>query len=226
MNQIVAINSTTTPEQLAARAALYQVFSNLMAGPDLADMDNGDYWSATVEMLEAGTKALPYDFQSDTLVTALKALSDKDRQALKTDFSRYFEVGSDGVKLPIREELSEEKTISKKEELVRFYEFFGYELEEEFQWQPDHLALELEFVSFLIEGQWSQTETERQQSLLLAQRDFCQRHILSWVPALAEQAQDKLPKHFFSKTLAACQQFLNTDFDWLEIQTAALRSPE
>ncbi|MGK0498575.1 MAG: TorA maturation chaperone TorD [Oceanicoccus sp.] len=222
-NALVITNAATS-EQLAARAALYQVFSNLLAGSDLADMDNPEYWSATVDMLEAGCPALPYDFSASELLSALTKLDSAAQQTIKADYSRFFEVGSDGVKLPIREELSDAKTRGKKEELVRFYDYFGYKLEPEFQWQPDHLALQLEFVSFLIEGQWSQTAPEKQESQLLGQRDFCQRQLLSWLPTLADKSQQQIAQHFYNQTLQSCLRFVQTDFAWLQQQLAALEN--
>ena len=144
-----------------------------------------------------------------------------EKQCLKADYSKYFEIGHEGIRLPICEELSK-AVAGKKEELVRFYEYFSYQLEPQFQWQPDHLAMQMEFLSFLIEGQWSLQHEAQHQSYLLAQRDFCERHLLSWVPSLVEQAKESLNDHFFVDALSACQNFLQHDYRWLQSQVKQL----
>ena len=68
---------------------------------------------------------------------------------LKREYSGLFEVGSDGPPVPIREDLHRNQPAKVKESIVRFYDYFGYGLSEKFQWAPDHLSVELEFMHFL-----------------------------------------------------------------------------
>lgn len=72
------------------------------------------------------------------------------------------------------------------EDLIRFYEHFGlrYEGNTTRLW-PDHLVTELEclhYLSFLEAGLASDTTP-----ILRAQRDFIERHPLSWLPRLAQR---------------------------------------
>lgn len=219
---MVIMNNVQGEQQMAARAAIYAAFSGLFSGPDMAPMHEDSYWHSIVQMLDSPCKVLPYVFNAADLVTGLQQLTPEQKRQLASDHSRYFIIGSDGIKLPNREELSDAKTAGKKEELARYYEYFGYQLEEAFQWQPDHVALQLEFVSFLIESQWSQSDAEREQSYLLAQRDFSERHLLSWLPELCHITRESLPEHLYRIMLETCLDFLQSDFNWLCSQLVQL----
>lgn len=223
MSAVATTTSLSIPEQqLAARGAVYQAFSLLMSSPSLIEMDD-DFYTNCADMLAAGSAALPFAFKAYSLSEKLTSLSDSEKTQLAADYGSYFEIGSDGKMFHLREEVATAVASSKpKEELIRFYEFFGYQLDEKFQWQADHLSLQLEFVRFLIEAMWSTEDGERQCSFLMGQRDFVQRHIANWLAQTSNNVKTALPEHLYSDILVSCTEFIEHDLQWLNTTTATL----
>ena len=222
MTNPATVTSPLPAEQLAARAAVYQGLSGLGAGPHLGEAGI-DYWLQNTALLQAGVRALPFAWDADALIRRLQSLDQDQQAALAVDYSAFFEAGSGGMRFPIREDIARNTgSMKQKEELVRYYEFFGYALNEAVQWQPDHLAVELEFMSFLIEAQWSQSTDEKQLSFMLGQRDFLQRHLLVWLPLLQEPLLDQAGEHFYSDAILATLAFIQQDYHWLQAALAPL----
>jgi DMSO reductase family type II enzyme chaperone len=137
-----------------------------------------------------------------------------DREELKREYSGLFEVGSDGPPVPIREDLHRNQPAGVREDIVRFFEFFGYGLEESFAWAPDHLSVELEFMHFLIYQEAENTDLENAQSFQFAQHDFSQRHLYDWVPEMAERIRSQRPDFLYTRVIAVLSEFLQQDFNW------------
>ncbi len=82
------------------------------------------------------------------------------------------------------------------EELVRFYNFFGLRLSPGLM--PDHLTVELEFMHYLTfkeaEARAAGGDVE---SYLRAQKDFLDRHLVSWLPQLAAKLRQQRPAPFY-----------------------------
>ena len=101
---------------------------------------------------------------------------------------------------------------STREDVVRFYDYFGYVLDEKFAWQPDHLSLQLEFMHYLCFRESEQAEEVL--SYQLAQLDFAERHLLSWVPRFAAQVETHAPGSLYARVVGALRDFLAEDFAW------------
>jgi DMSO reductase family type II enzyme chaperone len=96
--------------------------------------------------------------------------------------------------------------------VVRFYDYFGYVLDEKFAWQPDHLSLQLEFMHYLCFRESEQAEEVL--SYQLAQLDFAERHLVSWVPRFAAQVGQHAPGSLYARIVAALRDFIEEDFAW------------
>ena len=168
------------------RCLMYAVFSDIAASPfDAEPAVAGE----AVDLAELG---LPYELPN--LEALLNEWRAKDRDALKREYSGLFEVGSDGPPVPIREDLHRNQPAGVREDIVRFYEFFGYGLEEKFAWSPDHLSIELEFMHFLCFHEVEMTDSDGDAlSFQLAQSDFSERHLCNWVSELAARIIKKQP---------------------------------
>jgi TorA maturation chaperone TorD len=101
-----------------------------------------------------------------------------------------------------------------REDLVRFYEYFGYQLNDEFQWQMDHLSIQLEFMHFLIVGESQVTEDKL--SYQLGQLDFSIKHLMNWVPKLVERIKALSSDDIYNKIGIELELFLNHDLKWQE----------
>lgn len=221
-----------------ARARLYGALAPLLASPEQAVATGWQDPPVCVADLADAVADLPYVlFAVDGTAPhpALAQLADAARAAptevLAADVARahgaLFEVGDRGPPLALREELAPGANAASKEEVARFYEHFGYELGEDYAWRPDHLSVLLEFMHFLAwhEAQPASAEEEAAglaAGLRAAQRDFAQRHIAWWLPAVAAAVaarEDGSP--LIAGALALAADFIAADLDWLEGRTAS-----
>jgi DMSO reductase family type II enzyme chaperone len=190
------------------RCLLYAVFSDIAASPFDAEP------AVAGEAINFAELGLPYELNSPEEL--LREWRETDKDALKREYSGLFEVGSNGPPVPIREDLHRNQPAGVREDIVRFYEFFGYGLEEKFAWSPDHLSIELEFMHFLCYREAEQCDQESGDplSFQLAQSDFSERHLVNWVSELAERVLAQQPDSLYGKLLAAMSEFLVKDYEW------------
>ena len=201
----VCLDTTRMTEATAvSRATAYAIFSLLISSPH--EVNPRD------KITDIQLSELPFDFDLEKIMNDF-SLNDED--TLKKQFSALFEIGDHGPPIPIREDLFLNQPAKLKEDLVRFYEHFGYELDEDFQWQMDHLSIQLEFMHFLAMGEFE--EQKDKLSYQLGQLDFTQKHLINWVPKLAEQLS-VLSKEdeIYAKISIELKTFLEHDLKWQE----------
>lgn len=186
-----------------ARCLCYAAWSELVASPH--DVDPAATLAARREL----GAVLPYAGDLDELVIELRAVP---REQLQAEYSGLFEVGSEGPPAPIREDLQTGQKGGTREDIVRFYDFFGYVLEERFAWQPDHLSVELEFMHYLCFREAG--EDADPLSFQLAQLDFAERHLVRWVPPFAARVAKFAPGSRYARVLGSLAAFLSADFEW------------
>ncbi len=190
------------------RCLMYALYSDIAASPFDAEP------AVAREPIDISALALPYELPG--LEDLLEDWRATDIDSLKREYSGLFEVGSQGPPVPIREDLHRNQPAGVREDIVRFYEFFGYGLAEKFAWSPDHLSIELEFMHFLCyrEAELCAAEYGDALSFQLAQSDFSERHLVNWVSELAERVNNQNPGCLYAKLLAAMSEFLVKDFEW------------
>jgi DMSO reductase family type II enzyme chaperone len=187
----------------ASRSIAYSLFSLLMSSPH--DINQKD------KLIDIQTLPLPFDFDLDSTINEFCG---EEQSTLKIQYSALFEVGDDGPPASIREDLFLMQPAKLREDLVRFYEYFGYQLNDEFQWQMDHLSIQLEFMHFLIVGESQVTEDKL--SYQLGQLDFSIKHLMNWVPKLVERIKALSSDDIYSKIGIELESFLNHDLKWQE----------
>ena len=186
---------------------MYALFSDIAASPhDAEPAVAGD----EISLAELG---LPYELtNTEALLAEWRAT---EREELKREYSGLFEVGSSGPPVPIREDLHRNQPAGVREDIVRFYEYFGYGLDEKFAWAPDHLSVELEFMHFLCYQEADAVANDADAlSAQLAQHDFAERHLVNWVSELAERIIGQQPDALYGRLIAAMSEFLVKDFEW------------
>ena len=197
------------PEVAAARCLAYAAMSDLMSSPH-------DVQSSVREAEQSvDLSGLPYD------VAGLAEVIEEYRSApideLKRAYSSMFEVGSDGPPVPIREDLQLGQKTGTREDLVRFYDFFGYTLGDKFAWAPDHLSVELEFMHYLSYGEVTRLadgNAEEAASFQLAQADFIERHLVNWIAKLVHEVQEQNAESVYCRVVTTLQAFLTADYEW------------
>lgn len=206
------IAASRDPEATAPQRSLcYAAFSELTASPHDVEAQ-----AAVRSQLAAAGALLP-----PAIVVLLEEFIAADPEELKAGYSGLFEVGSQGPPAPIREDLLTGQKAGTREDLVRFYDFFGYRLDERFAWAPDHLSVELEFMHFLCYHEAS--DSGERLSWQLAQADFAPRHLANWVPALAAGVERLAPGAFYSRVLAALADYVASDLAW---QSSTIIEPQ
>jgi TorA maturation chaperone TorD len=90
--------------------------------------------------------------------------------------------------------------------LLEIYRLCGIQMAEEFKSRPDHLLLELEFLSYLY--QWGADAEIKK---------FIEDH-LDWIPLLREEFEEFHPHSFYTSALEVLILFLNKEKERLEVE--------
>ena len=192
-----------SPEKTAVlRSQGYELFSLLLSSPH--DLDTKNKLNGI-----ACTTGLPYSLDLSDL---MNEFSQQDLVELKKQYSGLFEVGNDGPPAPIREDLFMLQPAGLREDLIRFYDYFGYTLSEKYQWQMDHLSIELEFMYFLCFQEHNSTEDRL--SYQLAQLDFSTRHLINWVPNFQKTLKRISSDDMYTKIVVELNKFIEDDIEW------------
>jgi len=101
-------------------------------------------------------------------------------------------------------------------DLLRCYDYFGVKLSESHRRYPDYLGVQLEFMAFL-GHKVTQLEGDGGDSVPLrrAQRDFLERHLLSWVPLLKEKIEGSVSESFYKNLIGLLLCFLERHHQYL-----------
>ncbi len=99
-----------------------------------------------------------------------------------------------------------------REDLIRFYDYFGYTLGEKYQWQMDHLSIELEFMYFLCFQEHNLSEDRL--SYQLAQLDFSTRHLSNWIPNFQSTLKRISSDDLYTKIVVELSKFIESDIEW------------
>ena len=192
-----------SPDETAIlRSQGYELFSLLLSSPH--DLDT----KSKLNGIKSKT-GLPYSLDLSDLVNEF---TDRDMLELKKEYSGLFEVGNDGPPAPIREDLFLLQPAGLREDLIRFYDYFGYALGEKYQWQMDHLSVELEFMYFLCFQE--QNLSEDRLSYQLAQLDFSTRHLSNWIPNFQSTLKRISSDDLYTKIVVELNKFIENDIEW------------
>ena len=199
------VRDRQVPDTAGPRCLCYAACSELVASPHEVDPR-----PALAERF-AVADGVPH---ADGLGPVLRELSAAELEQLRAQYSGLFEVGSQGPPVPIREDLQTGQHGGTREEIVRFYDYFGYVLDGKFAWQPDHLSVELEFMHFLCYREAQAATADDALSFQLAQADFARRHLVNWLPPFAANVEKVAGGTLYARVVAAIRDFVVADLDW------------
>ena len=192
-----------SPEKTAVlRSQGYELFSLLLSSPH--DLDTKSKLNGI-----PSTTGLPYSLDLSDL---MNEFTNRDLVELKKQYSGLFEIGNDGPPAPIKEDLFLLQPAGLREDLIRFYDYFGYTLGEKYEWQMDHLSIELEFMYFLCVQEHNITEDRL--SYQLAQFDFSTRHLNNWIPNFQNTLKRISPDDLYTKIVVELSKFIENDIEW------------
>jgi len=176
----------------ANRSKLYSLFAEVFRYPDESfrrQAKNNDLENSLTFLI----KSLPYRIEPDaSLLASLRILDGIEDEEIETEFIRLFEAGPGSPPCPLAEGLFREDRKAIFKELILFYNHFGLSYEEgSMEDRPDHLCYELEFLHFLTFKELLSVQKDEDASpYVRAQRDFLERHLLSWIGKLLEKINE------------------------------------
>ena len=200
---------------LSGRSATYAMFSNLTSSPHEDYMVFSDIKMALNEM----AIHLPYKMDFTQIISESIILTNEYWEEIVQSYSGLFEVGNDGPPIPLRESANPMLSFN-KEEVTRYYEYFGYEVAVDRQWESDHLAIELEYIHFLCQGELG---SEDALSFQLAQKDFIDRHFILWLASINHKIKGLDVHPYWIEIFSALYTFIQKDLEWLTTQTKYLK---
>ncbi len=203
----------------SARALAYALFSKLMSSPfEHQEILEEIFATGELPELFAGLQeTLPYTARFTKLIEVLQGVTRQDVSNLQGTYSSLFEVGNDGPPVPLRAELVRVGASKTKEELIRFYNYFSYDLQDQMAWAPDHISIQLEFMQVLCLREAGRVDP-LDASFERAQLDFLDRHIVCWLPVPVGRLVESKPEGFYTIVMTALWDFLEQDRLW-NIQT-------
>ncbi len=197
------VRNRQTRRSAPMRCRAYALYSALLASPH-----EHEFTDLQADDIDTGEMRL-YGMDLGDLASDYLNVGQRVRMH---DFSALFEVGDSGPPVTLREQQRFTGASGIREELVRFYDFFGYVLDERCAWAPDHLSVMLEFVHFLC----FRESTARRDllSFQLAQLDFASRHLVHWTSALADEIKVMRPDSIYVEIARSLHTFLVHDHQW------------
>lgn len=201
-----------TNEHLAARAAVFTYLSLGFSPPGTVALPE-----LFVRLREA-IRFLPLRHQE--LLAPLVETGDQDRPG-EGEYWRLF--GSGGTVSPYETEYDPLVGVRKGHELadlLGFYTAFGFGLSEAQREFPDHLAVELEFMSLLLLKVLYARKKEMAEAEVLtrdAAAAFLRDHLGRWVEAFAERLQRETESASFRALARVLQTFLGEEWRLLGV---------
>ncbi len=215
-NRTVPSRLRNSEETAEPRALVYAIFSKIMSSPFETKQDQLEavFSEQSAEVLEEVQPKLPFDVELTVLAQRIREVADQNLESLPREYSSLFEVGNEGPVVPLRAELVRVNASKMKEEIVRFYDFFSYDLKDDISWSPDHIAVLLEFMQVLCMKEVAVDTDEERESFARAQLDFLDRHIVSWLPITISRLIEQKREGFYTHVMTKLWEFLEQDRIW------------
>jgi DMSO reductase family type II enzyme chaperone len=96
------------------------------------------------------------------------------------------------------------------------YHEVGLEVAAGFNGTPDHIAVELEFMHFLVVKELDALTggyLDRAQNFRQKQRAFLERHLAAWVPDFSRSVEEQAQTQFYQSLAATTRIFIESDLD-------------
>lgn len=189
------------------RQATYRLLGLLFRYPSAEVAARSAGLAAELEAASGVVRDLPFHRRWRSLLDAVRALGEPARTELEEEYVELFLLGSSCL---LYESAYRDGADGGwglvAAEVERAYSDSGVAVSEEAAGEPpDHIALELEFMSLVCAEEalaWHAREAERAQDCLRREEAFLDRHLGSWLPALTERVGAVVPEESFYGELA------------------------
>ncbi|MHC4535111.1 MAG: TorD/DmsD family molecular chaperone [Planctomycetota bacterium] len=192
-----------------ARAGIFNIFTALLCQPEKELVENNDIFHTLksaldivnpdcFKIIDQMQKALKQNTVQELLVEYTKLFVGPFKTLAPPYSSLYF--GSDT--------LMSDQTVW----VIDFYRKSGLEFNEKIKDVPDHVAVETEFMYFLIHNEIKELNTgnrDKSFSLWENQHEFFEKHYKKWVPEFCAKVATETSNEYF-KLLSDClKTFIN-----------------
>lgn len=231
-------NLTTLPQTEALmRSRLYKLFAIGFRYPtaeSFGAFTSGEYLSAIWDCIDAVPHLSVPDADRRKIRQRIRAtLRNVTLLDHEVGYNSTFETGTPEPPCPLYEGVfrKEENRAYLMIEVSEFYKHFGLKVcdEEGKREMPDHLCGELEFMHFLTfkEAQARHAgDAFHLQGYLHAQKDFMERHLLTWIPELAAKLKKTSALRFYAHLSSLLERCLMAEGEWLGEQVPAIEMTE
>ena len=214
---------TLPPVEMAQlRQALYRFMGMLFLYPDSFRL--AKVKKAANELLAAKPTwaSLTFSIQLNELLTILVGLTDEATEQMEVEYNDLLRVKPRATPYEsfyVDPEGQARGMIAA--ELETEYANAGLSLSPSLQDMPDHISVELEFMSFLcgqeVEARATTNEAENVQGRI-RQRAFLNMHLVRWFPRFARQITDAAPHNLYHLVAAVAYAFLRHDLAYLGLR--------
>lgn len=103
-------------------------------------------------------------------------------------------------------------------EMIRMYQNEGLSMDKDFKELPDHIAVELEFMNYLIYKEIDnclKSKIEDAREGLKNQEIFLKKYLQIWVPEFTKTIIENSDNHFYINLAKCTEVFIKTDLDYI-----------
>ena len=209
--------------QTLFRQALYRLLCSVFLYPDeemLVDLQSG-----VRELLNSSDYWDDYGFAENLqqLISTIIGLDMNERVPLVNEYNRLFLVKP---KVPPYEttylKLPGQSNGMIEADLMGVYGLAGLAVSPEMNELPDHIAVQLEFMSFLCEKELIAIQNNDQKEVADRQREqkrFMRDHLVLWFPKFAKKAREEAGRDsFYRQVVETTFAFLHNELNILDIR--------
>jgi DMSO reductase family type II enzyme chaperone len=186
----MATAAASTEHPRTAEFNLYSVFASCLGHPSPERFS----WLSGQECRRL-LKVLTFQFLSKGAARRVRFFS--DYSTYEAAYISLFEVGVPEPSVPLLESAYSRKIATQDVVLdcVNFYDVLGLRPSGS-AFPPDHLVTQIEFLAAVRYLRENETLPENREPLRHLERDFIERHLLSWLPAACEKLEKNNPPLF------------------------------
>ncbi len=228
---------------LARRAYLYGAFHLVFGGAPTAEVVGGIFSEQTREALEFAAGLLAADGAAaadcelegtgrtllqwaaeapDCAVAGAERLGDSSfAEELLSDYTRLLQVPGEGYVHPWESPYIGKETMIFQESTLdvrSFYHDAGFRLAAEKHFPDDHIGAMMDYLAQQAMASYdafADGDDAAAAQLLAVQREFLQKHVLTWVDAFAAKMVANDPRGYYGSFAAAMAAFAHADEAWL-----------
>jgi DMSO reductase family type II enzyme chaperone len=204
MTETAIVSLGAEVSETSPRSEVYALLSSAYSFPDAslyADAKDGHL----AEQLAGALNQLPYRLRASDPSWKLPDTYDE----MQSEYIRLFQIGGRrGPPCPLHAGHYTRDRSRTLQNLIRFYNYFGFRVMECVM--PDHLAVQLEFMSELASGGVAEKASSQR-----AQRDFLQNH-LGWTETLWGRVANAAPHPFYRSLTVLTVRLIATDHRFIQ----------